>query len=316
MDANNVKLQRVTMHDNEDKKQDEEEILMKTEEVKHEEEEEEDDEETVEPVDLDDEQAVEIDTTSVEIPNIEVVAPAEVTPVKVTPMPPPQVRNLFSGILEGQTQEVVDVLVRGTSRHGSRDIVKSDFAASNRRCSKDRDQHDDNQHSSDNDDDRQNDQNSDGTAGNSSHDLAHDDRVLVERIVSHGHTTDWYDQHFTEFCAVLSGEAHITFDIDIDPDGDNEEHETVSNNDDVGKVDDQYKEIENHKDENGEKTIVNKRDDDASKTETDDEPKVDDRLTVKLGMGDYVVIPAHVRHRVSWTSSQKPTVWIAVKWCN
>lgn len=297
MDASNAKLQqRVTMHVNEQKKIEQEE---RVEEGGDEEEE----EETVEPVDLDDEHAVEVDVTSVEIPNIE-VAPAEVTPVKVTPMPPPQVRNLFSGIVEGQTQEVVDVLVRGASRHASRDIVKSDFPASNRRSSKDHDRHDDDDHD---------DQDSDSVAGNSSHDLADDDRVLIERIVSHGHTTDWYDQHFTEFCAVLSGEAHITFDIDIDPDGENEEHGLASNNGDVGKVD-QSKESENHKDENGDKSNVNKGE--AYKTENDDEPNVDDRITVKLGMGDYVVIPAHVRHRVSWTSSQKPTVWIAVKWCN
>ena len=28
--------------------------------------------------------------------------------------------------------------------------------------------------------------------------------------------------------------------------------------------------------------------------------------------GDYVLIPAHRRHRVEWTSASTPTVWIAV----
>ncbi len=28
--------------------------------------------------------------------------------------------------------------------------------------------------------------------------------------------------------------------------------------------------------------------------------------------GDYVEIPAHRRHRVAWTSSEEPTVWLAV----
>jgi cupin 2 domain-containing protein len=33
---------------------------------------------------------------------------------------------------------------------------------------------------------------------------------------------------------------------------------------------------------------------------------------VVLKPGDYVDIPAHVRHRVVWTSPDKDTVWIAV----
>jgi cupin 2 domain-containing protein len=31
-----------------------------------------------------------------------------------------------------------------------------------------------------------------------------------------------------------------------------------------------------------------------------------------LGPGDHVTIPAHTRHRVAWTSSDEPTVWLAV----
>ena len=32
----------------------------------------------------------------------------------------------------------------------------------------------------------------------------------------------------------------------------------------------------------------------------------------RLGPGDYVLIPAHVRHRVEWTAAGEPTVWLAV----
>lgn len=258
-----------------------------------------DEEETVEPVDLDDEGAVEIDVSALEIPPVD-VAPVEVTPVKVTPMPPPQVRNLFTGVPEGRAQETVDVLVRGASRRRPCDIVKSDFP-SGRRASNDHDHHGGNdQHSDDSAD-------SGGSVdGNSPHDLADDDRVLIERIVSHGHTTDWYDQHFTEFCAVLSGEAHITFDIDTNPDGDNEELDASSNGED--------EKMEQSTDNDDNRGNSNDNKGDGIKGD-DDEPKVDERTTVKLGVGDYVVIPARVRHRVSWTSSQKPTVWIAVKWC-
>lgn len=31
-----------------------------------------------------------------------------------------------------------------------------------------------------------------------------------------------------------------------------------------------------------------------------------------LGSGDYVLIPAHTRHRVEWTAQDQPTVWLAV----
>jgi cupin 2 domain-containing protein len=31
-----------------------------------------------------------------------------------------------------------------------------------------------------------------------------------------------------------------------------------------------------------------------------------------LGPGDWLLIPAHVRHRVEWTASDQPTVWLAV----
>ncbi len=31
-----------------------------------------------------------------------------------------------------------------------------------------------------------------------------------------------------------------------------------------------------------------------------------------LVAGDYVLIPAHVRHRVEWTDPDEPTVWLAL----
>ena len=37
-----------------------------------------------------------------------------------------------------------------------------------------------------------------------------------------------------------------------------------------------------------------------------------DGLTLDLEPGDWVEIPAHVRHRVEWTQADPPTVWLAV----
>ena len=31
-----------------------------------------------------------------------------------------------------------------------------------------------------------------------------------------------------------------------------------------------------------------------------------------LRPGDYLLIPAHARHRVEWTASDEPTVWLAL----
>ncbi len=33
-----------------------------------------------------------------------------------------------------------------------------------------------------------------------------------------------------------------------------------------------------------------------------------------LNTGDYLFIPAHIRHRVSWTSHTEKTVWLAIHW--
>ena len=32
----------------------------------------------------------------------------------------------------------------------------------------------------------------------------------------------------------------------------------------------------------------------------------------KLEEGDYIFLPAHCRHRVTWTQSEPPTVWLAI----
>lgn len=33
---------------------------------------------------------------------------------------------------------------------------------------------------------------------------------------------------------------------------------------------------------------------------------------VELAPGDHLVLPAHLRHRVAWTTPDEPTVWLAV----
>lgn len=38
----------------------------------------------------------------------------------------------------------------------------------------------------------------------------------------------------------------------------------------------------------------------------------DGAAPVELRVGDHVHIPAHQRHRVEWTTSEEPTVWLAV----
>jgi cupin 2 domain-containing protein len=32
----------------------------------------------------------------------------------------------------------------------------------------------------------------------------------------------------------------------------------------------------------------------------------------KLGEGDWILLPAHCRHRVTWTQAEPPTVWLAI----
>ncbi len=40
----------------------------------------------------------------------------------------------------------------------------------------------------------------------------------------------------------------------------------------------------------------------------------DDGESVRMTTGDHVLIPPHRRHRVERTSSDEPTVWLAVFW--
>ncbi len=37
-----------------------------------------------------------------------------------------------------------------------------------------------------------------------------------------------------------------------------------------------------------------------------------DREPMRMAPGDHLLIPAHRRHRVEWTSPTEPTVWLAV----
>jgi len=38
----------------------------------------------------------------------------------------------------------------------------------------------------------------------------------------------------------------------------------------------------------------------------------DDGESVQMEPGDHILIPAHRKHRVDWTTSAEPTVWLAV----
>lgn len=42
------------------------------------------------------------------------------------------------------------------------------------------------------------------------------------------------------------------------------------------------------------------------------ELEFEDGEIVQLGVGDYVNIPAHKKHRVSWTDPEEETVWLAI----
>ena len=79
--------------------------------------------------------------------------------------------------------------------------------------------------------------------------LAESGSVRIERIVSTGQGSDWYDQAETEFVALLEGNAVIEY-------------------------------------ENGK--------------------------SVALSKGDTLVIQPNERHRVSFTSSEPPCIWLCV----
>ena len=78
--------------------------------------------------------------------------------------------------------------------------------------------------------------------------LAQNGNVRIERIVSTGQTSDWYDQSETEFVVLLQGEAKIEFE----------------------------------------------------------------NKTVTMSKGDTLVIQPHERHRVTYTSSEPPCIWLCV----
>ena len=79
--------------------------------------------------------------------------------------------------------------------------------------------------------------------------LAENSDVRIERIISTGQTSQWYDQAQTEFVVLLEGNAAIEF-------------------------------------EGG--------------------------RSVALARGDTLLIKPHERHRVSFTSSEPPCVWLCV----
>jgi len=79
--------------------------------------------------------------------------------------------------------------------------------------------------------------------------FAQNSNVRIERIVSTGQVSDWYDQPETEFVVLLEGNATIVFES--------------------GK-------------------------------------------TVHMSKGDTLLIVPHERHRVRFTSSEPPCVWLCV----
>ena len=79
--------------------------------------------------------------------------------------------------------------------------------------------------------------------------LAESNNARIERIVSTGQVSGWYDQAETEFVALLEGDAVMEFE---------------------------------------------------------------NRKNVALSKGDTVLIQPHERHKVSFTSSEPPCVWLCV----
>jgi len=79
--------------------------------------------------------------------------------------------------------------------------------------------------------------------------LTESGNVRIERIISTGQVSDWYDQCETEFVALLEGNAVIEY-------------------------------------ENGNSVVMTK--------------------------GDTLLIKPHERHRVSYTSSEPPCVWLCI----
>lgn len=40
--------------------------------------------------------------------------------------------------------------------------------------------------------------------------------------------------------------------------------------------------------------------------------ELEDGVQKRLHIGDYFMLPAHYKHRVAWTSSQPPCIWLCV----
>lgn len=79
--------------------------------------------------------------------------------------------------------------------------------------------------------------------------LAGNNAVMIERIVSKGQKSPWYDQEKNEWVMILRGKAVLSFE---------------------------------------------------------------DQTSVHLNEGDYIDIPSHKKHRVSWTDPDNETIWLAV----
>ena len=79
--------------------------------------------------------------------------------------------------------------------------------------------------------------------------LAEQGNVRIERIVSTGQTSDWYDQRDTEFVFLIQGDAVIEYE---------------------------------------------------------------DSKTITMSKGDTLLIKPHERHRLSFTSSDPPCIWLCV----
>lgn len=81
--------------------------------------------------------------------------------------------------------------------------------------------------------------------------LFHGPQVRIERIVSQGQSSPWFEQEWDEWVLLVSGAARLIF-------ADGRE------------------------------------------------------LELELEPGDYLLLPAHTRHKVSWTTPEQQTVWLAV----
>lgn len=42
----------------------------------------------------------------------------------------------------------------------------------------------------------------------------------------------------------------------------------------------------------------------------------DDGESLEMKPGDYILIPAHRKHRVDWTKLDEPTIWLAIFWAD